>query len=116
MVASHLGIFRSFTVRIVYTEQAIIVAGIRRSALVSVSRNFELLQTERKSRDAGDGRERETLKVGPTRVTRERTLISRSANDEFNRVLRKKSAAASAPKRLRCPDAVTGAARSRRNH
>lgn len=59
MVASHLGIFRSFTVRIVYTEQAIIVAGIRRSALVSVSRNFELLQTERKSRDAGDGRERE---------------------------------------------------------
>lgn len=57
MVVSHLGIFRSFTVRIVYTEQAII-AGIRRSALVSVSRNFELLQTERKSRDVGDGRER----------------------------------------------------------
>lgn len=108
----HLGTFRPFMVRTVYTEQAIIVAGIRRSALVSVSSEFRV---------ANGSANHETYKTkrlgesGP-RASHTRELfffppVARTAS--LNGAVEEGRSAASHRERLRCPDAVTGAARSR---
>lgn len=91
MVVSYLGTFRPFMVRTVYTEQAIIVAGIRRSALVSVSSEFRVANG---SANHETYKTKETLRVGPTRVTHARTLFfpPRSANGELDRAVEEEKA------------------------
>ncbi|GAB1865450.1 RNA helicase [Camponotus japonicus] len=78
-------------VRTVYTEQAIIVAGIRRSALVSVSSEFRVANG---SANHETYKTKETLRVGPTRVTHARTLFfpPRSANGELDRAVEEEKA------------------------